>query len=182
MAMGHQVIHLCGQTAIVPRTCVALERFGSFADLEARLQQRLGSEPFDMIVHAAAVSDYTITEIRSGDRLYPPGMGKIDSSGDLILKLKRNHKILDRLKDYAIGHPLVVGFKLTNTSSQTERERAIFKLSLNPAIDFVVHNDFSEIGAEGKHPFSIYREKTIRHQCDSAKELAKELLRVGEPS
>lgn len=179
-AAGHRVTHLCGRAAIVPTDCFELQRYGSFADLDARLQAALGDEPFDLIVHAAAVSDYAIAEIRAGDRTYPPGgVGKIDSSEELVLKLRRNFKILERLKLYAVGSPVVVGFKLTNTPDLAQREEAILKLSLNPAIDFVVHNDFGEIGESGKQPFSIYQLQHMLQLFNSASELAGALAQLG---
>lgn len=181
-AAGHHVTHLCGRTAIPPSNSFELQRYGSFADLNSQLQAILGAEPFDLVVHAAAVSDYSISEIRAGERTYPPGStGKIDSSAEeLVLKLKRNYKILDRLKGYAAGHPIVVGFKLTNTPSRSEREQAIFKLSLNPAIDFVVHNDYSEILESGQQPFSIFRQQNLLQRSDSASKLAQALAKLGE--
>lgn len=181
-AAGHQVTHLCGRAAIAPAPSFKLLRYGSFADLESELQALLGSEPFDLVVHAAAVSDYSIKEIRAGDRTYQPGVtGKIDSSAEeLVLKLRRNHKIVDRLRGYAAGHPVIVGFKLTNTPDQAQREQAIFKLSLNPAIDFVVHNDYSEILESGQQPFSIYQQQNLLERCNSASELAKALVKLGE--
>lgn len=175
---GHQVTHLCGEGALAPRRCHQLVRYGSFADLDESLRALLGHETFDLVVHAAAVSDYAIAEIRSGDRTYrPPLEGKLDSKEDLVVTLRRNFKILERLKGYAQAPPCVVGFKLTSCEDPHARARAAHTLSQKPGVDAVVHNDLHEIAA-GRPRYTLYRSGKALGSCTAIPELAEILERL----
>ena len=87
---------------------------------------------------------------------------KIDSQNNIELTLRRNFKIVDRIKSYSLLKNIyVIAFKLTHTDSPETRRQAIEKLTLNSQIDFVVHNDLSEIRSLGAHVFHIYDKKGL---------------------
>jgi phosphopantothenoylcysteine synthetase/decarboxylase len=151
---GARVHYLAGLGAALPESAhaheahsIAVERFESFRDLNARLEARLSQERWDWVIHLAAVGDYSIASIRSASgREIPLNAEKLDSSEDLVLELKRNFKIVGRLRAYAGLNPVptLVAFKLTNTQDSGQREAAVSKL-LEEDIDLVVHNDLSEL-------------------------------------
>jgi phosphopantothenoylcysteine decarboxylase/phosphopantothenate--cysteine ligase len=158
-AHGCSVLCLCAEGALKPAgRNIRLAGFSSFSDLDSALKKALAAEEFHAVIHLAAVSDYSPALIEAGGRTFAPGRrAKLDSSlPELRVTLKRNFKILDRIKGYAEAAgkpvPLLVGFKLTSGASTAKVLKKVGDLA---AADLVVHNDLSEM-KEG-HVFHIYR-------------------------
>lgn len=159
---GDDVLLLRGEGSI--SADVRTLRFSDFQDLNRKLISVLSEEAFDVVVHLAAVSDYSVEN---------PFSGKMDSENELTLKLRKNFKIVERLKNYAkISEPLIVAFKLTSTQDTFERERAVKKISQN--VDFVVHNDIQDLKA-GRRIFTLYKGTEKIAEMNSADKLAMEL-------
>ena len=159
-----------------------LRSFTDFKSLEHILKDELKSTSFDAVVHAAAVSDYSVSEIESEGRSWPAtSKGKISSSGAVTIRLSQNPKIIDSLRSFS-RNPLtkVVAFKLTNTHDMTEQKAAIASLASHAHPDLIVHNDLNEI-AGPRHPFSIWRTTNgkvaaqPKHLANGAFELAEQL-------
>lgn len=182
MSQGHQVIHFHGMGSILPQSFTHLVEYSDFEDLNDKLKKVLAQGGFELVIHAAAVSDFSVSEIQVGSaRLTPKDAAKIDSSeaDEISLKLKKNFKIIEKLVEYAPpARPVIVGFKLTNTDSLEARKKAVLKLSHTPGVDLVVHNDLSEIARTGTHHFRIYQRERIVAECSSAFELAQTLHRL----
>lgn len=151
---GDEVTCLIADTAVAPRRdgC-RVERFVTFADLDSGLRTLLARERFDAVIHLAAVSDYSIASIESdGATLAPGSSGKLDSRGDLVLRLKRNFKIVERLRSYSGSRAMaLVAFKLTHSATASARSEAVSRLASQPDIDFVVHNDLADRLAGAPH-------------------------------
>ncbi|MDQ7772336.1 MAG: phosphopantothenoylcysteine decarboxylase [Elusimicrobiales bacterium] len=176
-ARGCEVLCLCAAGAIRPSgDKVRVEDFFSFADLDGAIKKAFKAEPFDAVVHLAAVSDYSPSYIEADGRGFLPGRAtKLDSSPqELRLTLRRNFKILDRIKTYAEAanrpKPLLVGFKLT---AGAPPEKVLEKVRALASADLVVHNDLAEIN--GAHPFHVYRGGVIEAHCAGHAELAERL-------
>ncbi|UXR64125.1 bifunctional phosphopantothenoylcysteine decarboxylase/phosphopantothenate--cysteine ligase CoaBC [Bdellovibrio bacteriovorus] len=158
--------------------------FVSFATLDEKIKHYLSTESFTHVIHAAAVSDYSVDTIEVNGQQYKPfEVKKVSSDADSMqIHLKRNHKIVDRLKDYSLNKDLkVIAFKLTSHASPEQRTAAVEKLFANSKADFVVHNDLSEIDiVKRTHKFTLYN-----HQgyvaCDNLDQLTSELIRVLMP-
>ncbi len=192
---GHSVTWLGAEDAIRPKTSCDIETYVSFNDLQAQLQKLLAAENFDAVIHAAAVSDFSVASVEaahgsdSGDvRSSNAGMqdkrGKLPSDADLVLRLQKNPKLLSHLKTWSINPNIrVIGFKLTDTDDVDEREAAIRRQFERSNVDAVVHNDLSDI-SESAHTFCLYDKNYLpgknslhdknhgpRH-CENAQELA----------
>lgn len=132
--------------------------FTSFRDLDQALKRLLKAEPFDAVIHLAAVSDYSPSLIEAGGKSFKPGgSAKLDSAAPVMtLTLKRNFKILDRIKGYAAAggqpEPLLAGFKLTSGAG---RARVLEKVRALASADLVAHNDLAEM--KTGHVFHVYR-------------------------
>jgi phosphopantothenoylcysteine decarboxylase/phosphopantothenate--cysteine ligase len=184
---GDEVTYLCAEGAARPRGVCEILPFTTFKSLDAVLKEILTERRFDVVVHLAAVSDYYVESIvldaagpnedaKSGIRLDPASVAKLDSAGGVTLHLKRNFKILDRIKSYAVqGQPVVVGFKLTNLPDASGDERAVaaIKLSANPEVDLVVHNDMSGLADREGRLFTFYRDRHAVGSCRGPKQLAE---------
>ena len=175
---GHQVTFLGSKFSVQPsEPTEASLAFESFSDLEAALTNQLKENKFDAVVHAAAVSDYRVAEIQtSHGTATVNGIGKIESSDELTLKLVRTPKLIDQLRSIARNKKIaIVAFKLTNTLDNTAREKAVEKLQHQAAPDILVHNDLHEI-EENTHRATIFSGLLKRPAVTMTKsELAREL-------
>ncbi|MCM2324406.1 MAG: phosphopantothenoylcysteine decarboxylase, partial [Oligoflexia bacterium] len=157
--------------------------YGSFAELDGALREVLQEGDFGAVVHLAAVSDYSVGSIEVGGRPQAPGViGKIRSDEELVLRLKPNFKIVERIKGYVPGpKPLLIAFKLTHTPSAEERVAAVRKLAGSGAPDFIVHNDLGD-REKGQPVFRLFETRGGRcHEVRnfaSREELAQGLVHV----
>jgi phosphopantothenoylcysteine decarboxylase/phosphopantothenate--cysteine ligase len=179
-AAGYQVIYLHGIGATMPKSPCSGVSFESFRDLNSKLKLILSEHRFSLIVHLAAISDYSVDQvILDGYAHDPHTLTKINSDSEISIKLKRNFKLINSLTSYSAPHkPVIVGFKLTNTNSIPERQNAIQKLASNPDIDIIVHNDLTEIKAHKYRRFYIYRRGRRIAECSSRIQFAQKIIDI----
>ncbi|MCX7647965.1 MAG: hypothetical protein N2Z60_05085 [Elusimicrobiales bacterium] len=150
--------------------------FSDFNTLKRLIKKELSKNNYDAVIHLAAVSDYSPIKIKINGKFFKtPLKEKIDSeSKPLQIILKKNFKIIDRLKDYSKNKKIiVVGFKLT---SNVTAKKIISKIQKIKA-DIVVHNDTSQI-KKSKHIFNIYKSFKNISKAENPKELAKKLSEI----
>ncbi len=182
-AAGHEVTWLGAADAVAPNRDVHSERYSSFADLEQGLRELLGKQHFDVVVHAAAVSDFSVAAIttESGAALDPAACRKLPSDAGLLLHLKRNPKLLDSLKGWSMNPEIkVIGFKLTDNPDAAQQLEAVRKQFATAAVDAVVHNDLTEMSAT-MHPFNFHRRGQDPLRCDDTGRLARAIESLLEP-
>lgn len=115
----------------------------------------------DIIISAAAVSDYTLDK----------HMGKISSDGEtLTLTFKKAPKVLPMLKK-AAPKALVIGFKLLVSPTYEQVYKAVQKQLMNGA-DMVVYNDLTEI-KKGNKKRLVFDKRMSFCEANNAKELAE---------
>ncbi|MCB0363130.1 MAG: hypothetical protein KDD35_10425, partial [Bdellovibrionales bacterium] len=156
--------------------------FDSFESLKALLITQLKEAPYDLIIHSAAVSDFSVDEVStfSGMNLNPPD--KLPSSSDLILKLKRNPKLINRFREWSLpNRPLVIGFKLSCSSDSILRFEDVKRLQEEAKPDFIVSNELSEI-SEYKHPFTIFRNLDVWSKGETKQELFQSIEAIVNES
>ena len=178
---GHVVTWLGTESVIRPLLVKRIELYSSFSDLKMQLQTLLGADEYDTVIHAAAVSDFSVAGIDTseGGAVHDKG-GKLSSKSDIVLRLKRNPKLLDSLKHWS-GNPAlqVIGFKLTDTTDPQQRLAAVKKQLDNPAVDAVVHNDLSDISAAG-HSFRLHTSGHRPFVCENSGVLANTINQLME--
>lgn len=148
-AHGHAVTLLHGEAAVRPTRVTDTESFGSTADLQAALRQRLGNGTYDAVIHCAAVSDYRPDTTHTG---------KMSSyAAELSIRLVPTPKLLPELKTYAAPRPLkVIGFKLTAGADVAARAVAVGKLFAAGTVDAVIHNDMDDLATGDTRPFHAW--------------------------
>ena len=153
--------------------------FLTFDDLGSLLKQQLGSHQFDAVIHLAAVSDYRLASLEvDGQTLEAPGSGKIPSGRELVVRLRPNPKLIDKLRGWSLNPALqVVGFKLTDDPDLDFRLAQVRALVDRGVADLVVHNDISGIG-DGLHLASIHSRRGILEKTLNKNELADALYRL----
>ncbi len=142
---GHDVTWLHARSAGQAAGCQE-EAFFTFADLDAALTRLLGGGHFDAVIHAAAVSDYSVEAVIVGERVQAPGAAKLESNGaPLAIRLRPNSKLVDTLRARSCNPGLqVVAFKLTNGATPAAAQAAVAALFAHSGADWVVHNDLAE--------------------------------------
>ena len=141
--------------------CDSLYNFSSCSDLQKLLRAELSANKYDLLFHAAAVSDYSVQSLSVDGKEFKPGkIAKISGADEVLVRLKKNPKLLEQIPALAKKknkRAVVVGFKLTSNASLPEREAAVQKLfaAKNPP-DFVISNDLSEITPKS-HPCVLWR-------------------------
>ena len=182
-AGGHELTWLGAEDAIRPVSVNRIVTYCSFADLEAGLRDLLGSGDYDVVIHAAAVSDFSVASVETEDGgTMQDQRGKLPSHSDLLLRLKRNPKLLNQLKSWS-GNPdlRVIGFKLTDTEDMQQRMAAVKKQFDQAGADAVVLNDLSEISKE-HHPFYLHVPMQDPVHCADSEALAKTINKMMETS
>ena len=173
---GFEVTWLGGAAAVEPDAAdIRRERFVSFRDLADALERLLGDEHFDAVIHAAAVSDFSVAECKVGTEPVGQGAGKLSSGKALELRLEPNPKLLDRLRGWSRNPDArIVGFKLTVGATEAERRAAVGRQFEAGQSDWVVHNDAEEISA-GRHPFTVHS-PTGETRCADGPEALADVL------
>ena len=171
---GHDVLALCGEHAQKPQLAKA-KIFTDFDDLNQQVLRQLGTGKFDMVIHLAAVSDFSVAKvIIDGKAHNPKNLKKIPSAAKISIELKNNFKIIDKLKTYAKNKPVIVGFKLTNGAKPAAAKAAALKVNA----DIVVHNDLKDIKA-AKRLFTLYKNGKKAAVVSGAAALTAQILRLN---
>lgn len=121
--------------------------FGTVADYAAVLQHECESRAWDLVLLAAAVSDYEPL----------PVTGKIASDADeLVLTLKRTPKVIQQVRGWIGPRAKLAGFKLTSGADDaTMLEIAANACRINRA-DWTIANDQASLN-QGRHRVAVVR-------------------------
>ena len=171
---GFKVTLLTSVRGVKPQnTDINTLKYLSFADINKTLKELLSTGKYKAVIHAAAISDYSVDYLTSGEKRVSPDKNiKIDSSLSLTITLKPNFKIVDRIKSYSPTPLTLIAFKLTKNASEELIIKKVDKLFSSGNIDYVIHNDLSNI-TNSSHLTTIYdRDKNIINSFSTKKELA----------
>ena len=177
---GHQVTWLGGAGAELPASETSIEQIGyvSFADLRDSLGQLLAERNWDAVVHAAAVSDYHVAAIAGPPAENDAGSRKLPSNHELELRLRPNPKLIDNMRSLSRNRGvLLIGFKLTDSLDQLQRQQAVARLFERAGVDAVVHNDVQDI-SPARHPVTLHYPGGEARNCADVSQLAEAVMRL----
>lgn len=164
--LGAQVDLLIGPVGKI-EICskIKMSRFCYFEELDALMKKKLLSRHYDVVIHAAAVSDYLVLRKHAG---------KIDSSLHRVhLEFKRAPKLIDQVKRLN-PKALLVMFKLeTGVRDSVLLKRALQGMRRARA-DLVVANKFEK----GRYRGFILGGKDIRSESFSKKGTVNRLFNM----
>ncbi len=175
---GTDVFLVRAEGAVKPvEPSIKQQTFCTATDLDSICQQILSSRDIDLIIHAAAVSDFVVESVEiDGVSHAAPITAKLPSSTELSIRLRPGKKILPHLKSYSRHRSVrLVGFKLTDGATQADAQRAIQSVFASGA-DWVVHNDLRTIDTRRA---SVWSAKGEVVECASLDHLARHLLLLG---
>ncbi len=183
--VGHEVTEIVSERAVKAEKA-RLVTYKTFAQLASALEEQCSKGVYDLVVHAAAVSDYSPYQIIVDGKEYECGkVSKVPAGAELVIKMKKNPKLVDSLKLWCGDKTKIIAFKLTSNASVSERKAAVKKLfdaneNHHLAPDFVVSNDLSEIKGNA-HPCVIYqREMKEAAKVGDLAGLAKAILQLAD--
>jgi phosphopantothenoylcysteine decarboxylase/phosphopantothenate--cysteine ligase len=164
---GHDVFHLRArgsEEALASRG----ETFVTFADLDGALARILSSEAFDAVIHAAAVSDFSVAHA---------GAGKIGSDSAPLLQLRPNPKLVDGLRARSANPSVrIIAFKVTHAAVGGEAVLAAGTLLARSGADVVVSNDLAERSTPDAFPSTLhFADASAPRRCNTRTELAQAL-------
>ena len=166
--VGHEVVLLRARNARRPSARCREILFSTFAELATAFGELLPAEHFDAVIHAAAVSDFSVDAVEVNGAILPPGGGKLRSDVAPTIKLRRNPKLLDSIRTRSRNPAVrVVGFKLTQGAAPAEVRAAVHTMISGGAADFVVHNDLAAREGGGAFPAEIWGESGIIETCET---------------
>jgi phosphopantothenoylcysteine decarboxylase/phosphopantothenate--cysteine ligase len=175
-SLGHKVSYLNAKEAAQPTLPVQKFSFTSFLDLQRSLENILKNNHFDAVIHAAAVSDFTIDKIESLEGSQEAQTNsKMDSDIEITLRLKKTPKLIDQIKRFSTNRDLVlIAFKLLVNASEDDTQSAVDKLFVSSKADVVVSNQLSDVH-EIKHKAQIFDSTKLLKAVKDKSELAVEL-------
>lgn len=158
---GIEVTYLHGKTAVQASSSCKSIAFESYNDLQNLLKTQLRETSFDAVIHAAAVSDYSVL----------PQTGKIDSDlEELTLTLKKNPKLINEIKKLNPATQLFA-FKLTSTSDETVIQKKVTSLFEKAKSDYVIQNDWSDIKNKN-YNYRVFARATSEQKINSLQSLS----------
>lgn len=176
---GAEVLLLHAERAQLANIAVERATFVTFADLGRALEDHLSTHDFDIVVHLAAVGDYSVASLEVDGREIPlRGEGKVGSGHEVVIRLAPNPKLIDSLKKWSRNPAVqVVGFKLTDEPDAEIRAAQVRALLDRSAADLVVHNDVREID-DRHHLATIHDRRGPLVRTETKQHLAQELWRL----
>ncbi|MCW8849836.1 MAG: bifunctional phosphopantothenoylcysteine decarboxylase/phosphopantothenate--cysteine ligase CoaBC, partial [Melioribacteraceae bacterium] len=140
---GYNVTFLKSSDSKFPMSKTNLIEFTDFKSIHGILENELQKNSYDIVIHLAAISDYSPTIISVGDteELLPAKL-KLSSDNDTVkITLSRNEKIINKLKTWSKNNNLkLVGFKFVNSANQDDKKMTIDKLFSSSNADLIVYN------------------------------------------
>ena len=130
--------------------------YDTFDDYRLKLTDLLKAEKFDIIVLAAAVSDYGVANYFNG---------KYHSSDDMVIKLVKLPKVIKEVRALA-PDATICGFKLLVNSTDEELRAAMDKQFAENDIELCVGNDLRDIKADDHHLTIKFNEKLKKCSCE----------------
>lgn len=167
LTSGHKVTLLHAQNVAtdfsqIEKTNLSAESFTDFESLKNQLQKNLSHNSYDLVLHLAAVSDYSVDYLEQNNSQFKPNSdSKLSSDTDFSIHLKKNPKLVSYIREWSKNkNAKIVAFKLTKNASDDEILKKVSKLVTSSDIDFVIQNDLSKINKQMKeHQFNVYNNK-----------------------
>lgn len=166
---GAEVLLLRSKNSVKPRYKIAEKEFNSTEELHELIKNNLKN--FDIIFHAAAISDFKTEETFTG---------KISSDNSLNLNLVPQIKISDEIKKI---HPSIklIAFKAEYNLSEQNLIKAAEKKLKDSNADAIIANDISKktsgFESESNEVTIVLKNKTVKNiPLASKQEVAKEII------
>ncbi len=157
-------------------------QFKDFRSLEQELKQLLSNNHYDYVIHAAAVSDYTIGEIQTGKKsITTSNTMKINSGMDtLTIKLKPTYKLLNKLKEFSLNKKVkIIGFKFSAEKDIKNSKLQVNQIFASSNADYIILNHLTDRDDEGQqNNFYIYDRAKLICKAERTENLVDEIEKL----
>lgn len=181
-----RIFYLCDRNTNAPSDeRIEVVRVLGVQGLLEALKMLLTTEKIDAVVHAMAVSDYTVKQvttleaIRTGTENDPDKQladGKISSEiDDLVIVLKKTPKVIGEIKKLR-KDTILVGFKLLTNVPKDLLIDTGYKLLQKNDCDMVLANDLTEIAGD-QHIGYLIEQNGNYEKLSTKKEIAEAIVR-----
>lgn len=142
--------------------CIEFQTFDEYSNA---LKNILSKRDIDITFLGAAVSDYGMSPVK----------GKISSAkNELVLKLRKNGKVIEEVKKWSKKPLFQVGFKLLSGVDTHTLTETAYKSGLDNRSDLTIANDLEKIRSGNREIFAVTPEKGVLHM--GGKDIAKKLV------
>lgn len=184
-----KIYYLCDKNTNAPEhERVEVIRVLGVQGLLDALEELLTTRKIDAVIHAMAVSDYTVkqvttlTAIKNGHEDQPDKVqagGKISSEiDDLVIVLKKTPKVIGEIKKLQ-KDTLLVGFKLLTNVERDVLIDTAYKLLQKNGCSLVLANDLTEITGD-RHVGYLISQSGDYEKYNTKKEIAEAIVRNVE--
>ncbi|MEO4052844.1 phosphopantothenoylcysteine decarboxylase [Solibacillus sp. CAU 1738] len=173
---GAEVIYMHGYFAKLPthQKQMRTMSFEGIEDLGEQLHNLLQQEKIDIVIMAAAGSDWVIDKVYNQSGIEMTEQGKMPSDEPPIIHFKKAPKILPKIKKWAPS-VILVGFKLEATTDvEFLIERAKLRMESSHA-QLMVANSSQSLYGSGEPHFIVSEHGSVM-QVDGKEETAKKLI------
>ncbi|MGG2091969.1 phosphopantothenoylcysteine decarboxylase [Bacillus sp. S13(2024)] len=176
LKVGASVIYLHGYFAEKPETADNLSSysFEGIIDLQDKMKQIITSEKIDIVIMAAAGSDWIVDKIVDRDGNIMNEIGKLSSEMPPVIHFKKAPKVLAQIKQWD-PNVVLAGFKLESGVNQQELvNRAQARMKGSQA-DFMVANASDALYTYETNHYIISKDGDVQ-VCNDKAETAKILI------
>lgn len=182
ISQGHKITFLHGINSIVPTKTSIKTEFTDFKSLEEKLKFLLANNNYDYVIHAAAVSDYTIEEVQAGKKSFSVSKSEKLNSGydSLIIKLKPTYKLLNKIRDFSVNKDVkIIGFKFSAEKEMNGSKSKVNSLFSSSNADYIILNHLSDRDGNGKqNNFYIFDTKGLKISVKTIEDLSNEIQQL----
>ena len=179
---GYKITYLHGINAMLPSNKSENIQYRDFKNFKESLEELLGNNYYDAVIHLAAISDYTVGEIKSTETsLSGSGKNKLDSGiSSLTINLKPTSKIVDKIKSVSKNKEVVLfAFKFSGSSNLDDSKKDVHKLFNHSNADFVVLNHLqNRTKNDVQSNFYVFNKSGLLQIATSAAQLAEVIEQI----
>ncbi len=179
---GYKITYLHGINTLIPNNKSNNIQYRDFQNFKETLNELLESNYYDAVIHLAAISDYTVDEIKStGLALAGSKKGKLDSGIDsLTINLKPTSKIVDKIKSISKNKEVVLfAFKFSGSSDLEDSKKEVDNLFKHSNADFVVLNHLQDrTKNEIQTNYYIFNKSALLKNVENSTQLANEIEQI----
>ena len=153
---GHDVLLLCTREFAPATPGGEHHCYATLEQLDELLGAVLDAQDFDAVLHAAAISDFSLEPPRDESSRVAdfPGCHRIDCA---TVQLRRHTREVERLRTWS-HHPLmrVIAFNLLHDTSEAAALKSVDRLFEHAAVDGVVHRDSGKMRSGDFFPLRVF--------------------------
>jgi phosphopantothenoylcysteine decarboxylase/phosphopantothenate--cysteine ligase len=179
---GFNITYLHGINSQLPNNNSNNIQYRDFKNFKESFEELLENNYYDAVIHLAAISDYTVDEIKFTETsLSGSKKDKLDSGiSNLTINLKPTSKIVDEIKSISKNKDVVLfAFKFSGSSNLDNSKKEVDKLFKHSNADFVVLNHIQDRVENGRQSnFYVFNKSALMKNVENSLQLANVIEQI----